>query len=79
MLKLMKSGTGEEGYDWFVTLCCRAFLALRDRTETLIVPIDSMLPSELECFAPTSAGDVANRLAPEMSEVDAVSFIVCFA
>ncbi|KAK2963195.1 putative Phosphatidylinositol 4-kinase stt4 [Blattamonas nauphoetae] len=64
-----------DGFHWFVTLCARGFLALRDSLDTIIPPIESMMVSHLDCFRPTSIIDLLNRLDPLDGEFDAIEFI----
>ncbi|KAJ4459033.1 putative Phosphatidylinositol 4-kinase stt4 [Paratrimastix pyriformis] len=65
-----------EPFGWFVELCCRGFLSLRQQMERLVAPVSLMVQSGLPCFKPESLQRLVNRFDPDASETDANSFMM---
>lgn len=67
---------GSEMWKWFVELCARGYLALREHRDDFIALAELMMDSALGCFKSDSVRNLHQRFAPEKNERDAAQHMV---
>ncbi|KEG09771.1 putative phosphatidylinositol 4-kinase alpha [Trypanosoma grayi] len=74
---LAKALVNPEGYDLFVDLTVRCYLAVRQYARQICILVELMLSSGLPCFKPQrTIQDLAWRLSMQKSEAEAADFIL---
>eukprot|EP00741_Cyanophora_paradoxa_P019401 tig00021127_g18729.t1 len=76
MIQIMGGGPQAEPFNFFVDMCCKAFLACRQHMESFLTLAELMKESGLPAYRPMTMQNLRNRFVPEKSERQAAAFMV---